>query len=186
MHQPCGEIVPSTTLQADGGSNCLQFSQRWSPFGVSWYFTAFCGVLACARATPTPATDAPAAPAAIVRTRRRETPCCCVMTFHPEMRISRKHGSRPGAKAWMKAKPCRRALSEAMAIYKLLQNTAFEPEDIERLVSAYEQTLRALRLKDRSDPITQLVAEKIIAIGRLGIEDPAQISELVLKELTTR
>jgi hypothetical protein len=34
-----------------------------------------------------------------------------------------------------------------MAIYKLLQNTAFEPKDIERLVMAYEQTLRALRLK---------------------------------------
>ena len=73
-----------------------------------------------------------------------------------------------------------------MAIYKLLQNTAFEPEDIERLVSAYEQTLRALRLKDRSDPITQLVAEKIIAIGGLRIEDPAEISKLALKELTTR
>jgi hypothetical protein len=67
-----------------------------------------------------------------------------------------------------------------MAIYKL-QNTAFEPEDVERLVTAYEQTLRALRLKDRSDPITQLVAEKIIAIGRLGIEDPAEISRLALK-----
>src|SRR5215831_4201704 len=93
MHQPCGEIVPSTALQADGGWNCLQFSQRWSPFGVSWYFTVFCGVLVvCARATLTPAIDAPAAPAAIVRTRRRETPCCSVMTFHPEMRISRKHG----------------------------------------------------------------------------------------------
>jgi hypothetical protein len=49
--------------------------------------------------------------------------------------------------------------------------------------SAYEQTLRALRLKDRDDPITQLVAEKIIAIGRLGIEDPAEISKLTLKEL---
>ena len=73
-----------------------------------------------------------------------------------------------------------------MAIYKLLQNTAFEPEDIERLVTACEQTLRALRLKDRSDPITQLVAEKIIAIGRLEIEDPAEISKLALKELTTR
>ena len=60
-----------------------------------------------------------------------------------------------------------------MAIYKLIQNTVFEPKDIERLVTAYEQTLRALRLKDRSDPITHLVAEKIIAIGRLGIEDPA-------------
>jgi hypothetical protein len=70
-----------------------------------------------------------------------------------------------------------------MAIYKLLQSIAFEPQDIERLVTAYEQTLRALRLKDRSDPITQLVAEKIIAIGRLGIEDPAQISQLAIKEL---
>jgi hypothetical protein len=82
--------------------------------------------------------------------------------------------------------PRRRALSDAMAIYKLIQNTAFEPKDIERLVMAYEQTLRALRLKDRSDPITQLVAEKIIAIGRLGIQDPAEISKLALKELTTR
>jgi len=77
----------------------------------------------------------------------------------------------------------RRALSKAMAIYKLLQNAAFEPKDIERLATAYEQTLRALRLKDRSDPITQLVAEKILAIGRLGIEDPAEISQLAIKEL---
>jgi hypothetical protein len=72
-----------------------------------------------------------------------------------------------------------------MAIYKLIQNYAFEPADIERLAMAYEQTLRALHLKDRSDPITQLVAEKIIAIGRLGIEDPAEISKLALKELGT-
>jgi len=76
-----------------------------------------------------------------------------------------------------------RALSKAMAIYKLLQNAAFEPKDIERLATAYEQTLRALRLKDRSDPITQLVAEKILAIGRLGFEDPAEISQLAIKEL---
>ena len=70
-----------------------------------------------------------------------------------------------------------------MAIYKLIRNTVFEPKDIVRLVEAYEQTLRALRLKDRDDPITQLVAEKIIAIGRLGIEDPAEISKLTLQEL---
>jgi hypothetical protein len=73
-----------------------------------------------------------------------------------------------------------------MAIYRLLQNTVFEPKDIERLVAAYELTLRALRLKDRDDPITQLVAEKIIAIGRLKIEDPVEISELALKELGLR
>ena len=70
-----------------------------------------------------------------------------------------------------------------MTIHKLLKNATFRPEEIERLVAAYEETLRALGLKDRSDPITQLVAEKIIAVGRLGIEDPAEISKLALKEL---
>jgi len=70
-----------------------------------------------------------------------------------------------------------------MAIYRLIQNTVFEPKDVERLVTAYELTLVALCLKDRDDPITRLVAEKIIAIGRLGIEDPAEISKLALKEL---
>ncbi len=72
-----------------------------------------------------------------------------------------------------------------MTIFRLQKDTTFAPEDIARLVTAYEQTLRALGLKDRSDPITQLVAEKIIAVGRLGIEDPAEISKLALKELGT-
>ena len=70
-----------------------------------------------------------------------------------------------------------------MTIYRLLENTTFGPEEIERLVKAYEQTLRALGLVDRSDPITLLVAEKIIAVGRFGIENPAEISKLVLHEL---
>jgi hypothetical protein len=70
-----------------------------------------------------------------------------------------------------------------MTIYRLLKDTTFGPEEIERLVTAYELTLRALGLKDRSDPLTQLVAEKIIAVGRLGIEDPTEISKVALKEL---
>jgi hypothetical protein len=70
-----------------------------------------------------------------------------------------------------------------MTIHRLLKNATFAPEEIERLVTAYEETLRRLGLKDRSDPITQLVAEKIIAIARLGIEDPTELCKLVLKEL---
>ena len=73
-----------------------------------------------------------------------------------------------------------------MTIYRLLENTTFGPEEIERLVKAYERTLRALGLIDRSDPITRIVAEKIIAVGRFGIEDPAEISKLVLQELGSR
>jgi hypothetical protein len=73
-----------------------------------------------------------------------------------------------------------------MTIHTLLKNTTFGPEEIERLVTAYEKTLRALGLNNRSDPITQLVAEKIIAVGRLGVEDPAEISKLALEELASR
>jgi hypothetical protein len=45
----------------------------------------------------------------------------------------------------------------------LLKNTAFGPEEIERLVTAYEQTLRALGLKHRSDPITQFIVGRCTA-----------------------
>src|SRR5579859_6752316 len=88
MHQPSGATVPSTVLQEEGGSNSAQLSQRASPFGVSWYFTAFCDTFAaCAGldAPTIPATPltAPAAPAATVNTWRREIPIEFVMARYP-------------------------------------------------------------------------------------------------------
>ena len=71
-----------------------------------------------------------------------------------------------------------------MAIYKLIQNTPLGPEEITRLTTAYELTLKALSLKDRSDPLTLLIAKKIFEIGQTGIEDPAQISKLAIEQLT--
>ena len=62
-----------------------------------------------------------------------------------------------------------------MAIYRILQNSPLSPEDVGRLVAAYEATLKALDLADRSDPITELVARKIIDIGQTGVRDPMQI-----------
>ena len=73
--------------------------------------------------------------------------------------------------------------SQTMATYALPQNSCFEPEDIERLAMAHVETLRALGLKDRSDPITQLVAEKIIEIAQTGVRDPAEISKLAVGHL---
>jgi hypothetical protein len=67
-----------------------------------------------------------------------------------------------------------------MTIHRLLQNTPLGQQDIERLVTAYEQALRALDLKERDDPVTQAVAKKIIEIGQTGIRDPAQISQLAI------
>jgi hypothetical protein len=87
MHHPCAATVPSTVLQDEGASNWTQLSQLCSPFGVSWYFTIFCDALAAcagvemAMTAAALATDAPVAPAAMVKTCRREIPRVSVMTF---------------------------------------------------------------------------------------------------------
>jgi hypothetical protein len=70
-----------------------------------------------------------------------------------------------------------------MTIHRILQNTPLGPEDIERLVDAYHQTLRALDLANRDDPMTRMIAKKIIEVRQTGIRDPAQISQLAIKEL---
>ena len=70
-----------------------------------------------------------------------------------------------------------------MAIYRILQNSPLGPDEIGRLVSAYEETLKTLGLKDRCDPITQLVARKIIEIGQTGVRDPLQLARLAIKDL---
>ena len=57
------------------------------------------------------------------------------------------------------------------------------PEEIAVLAEAYELTLKKLDLVDRSDPITQIVAKKIIEMGQRGVRDPEQLSSLALKEL---
>jgi hypothetical protein len=72
-----------------------------------------------------------------------------------------------------------------MAIYRLLKNSPMGPEEISVLTAAYEQILKKLGLVDRSDPITQIVAKKIIEIGQTGVRDPEQLSSLALKELGT-
>jgi hypothetical protein len=70
-----------------------------------------------------------------------------------------------------------------MAIYRILQNMPLSPEDISRLVAAYDATLKALELTSRSDPITEIVARKIIEIGQTGVRDPLQISNLAIRAL---
>jgi hypothetical protein len=69
-----------------------------------------------------------------------------------------------------------------VAIYRLLQNSPLGPEDIKVLTEAYEAALRRLGLVDRSDPVTQLVAKRIIKVGQTGLRDPLQICERVVEE----
>jgi len=70
-----------------------------------------------------------------------------------------------------------------VAIYRLLQNSAFGPEDIERLATAYEDALRALKLVDRDDPITEIVAKRIIEAAQTGLRDPDSLCATAIKGL---
>ncbi|HTZ02435.1 MAG TPA: hypothetical protein VMC05_08890 [Xanthobacteraceae bacterium] len=62
-----------------------------------------------------------------------------------------------------------------MPIYRLLQQSAFSPEDIDRLGTAFEDALRVLKLADRSDPLSETIAKKLIEIAQTGERDPRQI-----------
>jgi hypothetical protein len=70
-----------------------------------------------------------------------------------------------------------------VAIYRLLQKSAFGPEDIQLLATAYEDALRALKLNDRDDPITQLVAKRSIEAAQTGLRDPDSLCATAIKDL---
>jgi len=70
-----------------------------------------------------------------------------------------------------------------MAVYRLLQNSPLGPEEIAVLTDAYERTLRRLSLVDRKDPLTELIARKIIELAQRGVPEAKQLSELAIKEL---
>ena len=68
-----------------------------------------------------------------------------------------------------------------MAIYRLLQNGAFNPEDIKRMTTAYEKALVVLGLNHRSGPVTENVAKHIILVTQTGEKDPDTICDIALK-----
>jgi hypothetical protein len=70
-----------------------------------------------------------------------------------------------------------------MAIYRLIRESVFDPEAIERMTTAYEHALKVLQLTDRNDPITELVARKIIEIAGVGERDPDRLCQRAVEAL---
>ena len=67
-----------------------------------------------------------------------------------------------------------------MAIYKLLRETAYDAETAEAMGQAYEALLLDLGLKDRHDPLTEIIAKEILKVASLGVHDAATIRARVL------
>jgi hypothetical protein len=71
-----------------------------------------------------------------------------------------------------------------MSIRRLLMDSNLGSAEIERLELAYNRTLQALHLVDRDDdPLAEMIAKKIIEIGATGVSDPAELSEIAVKQL---
>jgi hypothetical protein len=58
---------------------------------------------------------------------------------------------------------------------------AFAPDDVRALVSAFEASLEALQLVDRSDPAVLMVARRLIAFAKEGNRDPIGLRDRVVK-----
>jgi PilZ domain len=68
-------------------------------------------------------------------------------------------------------------------IQRLLQQASFGPAEIAELTKAYDAAIELLRLKDRTDPLCELVAAKTILVYRSGERDPSKICVRTIKEL---
>ena len=73
-------------------------------------------------------------------------------------------------------------MANAMAIYRLIANGTFGPEEIEAMTAAYEAALVDLGL-NRDDPITEIIATAIVSITSRGERDPATIKVRALNML---
>jgi hypothetical protein len=70
-----------------------------------------------------------------------------------------------------------------MPLDRLLREGSFAQDDIDCMSAAYEATLAKLQLKDRADPVCEIVAKKIIEIVRNGEHDPHRITDRAIAEL---
>lgn len=49
-----------------------------------------------------------------------------------------------------------------MAIYRLLQNSPLDPDDIKILTDAYEAVLSRMNLVERTDPVTEPLRKRFL------------------------
>ena len=73
-----------------------------------------------------------------------------------------------------------------MAIYRLIANGSFGPDEIKVMTAAYEDALLDLRVANRDDPITELIAKAIVNVTATGERDPILVKERAINALGVR
>src|SRR5262245_17271791 len=67
------------------------------------------------------------------------------------------------------------AREDIVAIERLLQKLAFEPDDIARITAAYEEALIELKITNREGAIAELLALYIVEAAQSGLREPADL-----------
>ena len=75
----------------------------------------------------------------------------------------------------------RQERTAAMPLCAFVHETDFEPELLASMGIAFAAACEALGLADKSDQVTELVAIRIIALGRCGVHDPERLRAAVLE-----
>lgn len=68
-------------------------------------------------------------------------------------------------------------------IYQFFRHLSLNPEEVEKLATAYEGALDALQLSNRTDRIAKIIAERIIEAAKTGERDPTRLCEAAIKDL---
>src|SRR5262249_6789128 len=76
-------------------------------------------------------------------------------------------------------------LGNTVPIYELLRRQGvFAPEEVAMLDDVFERVLQALGLADRKDPMTVMVARKLVQLQTTGIRDPKRLQALTVQAFT--
>ena len=70
--------------------------------------------------------------------------------------------------------------------YSLIAESGLEADAVSAVVMALERTLGSLGLTDRTDPVTKIVALKLIEFARQGERDPQRLCDLTLQAIQPR
>jgi hypothetical protein len=65
-------------------------------------------------------------------------------------------------------------------IYRLIQPGVFPPELVAMMGQVFEDVLKTLNLADRNDPVTELVAHKVLELVQSGERDRVRLKQLTL------
>ena len=69
--------------------------------------------------------------------------------------------------------------------YSVFADAGLESDAVIAVLVAFERVREALGLADRTDPLTMIVANKLIELAKAGERDPQRLYELTLQAIAS-